>query len=205
MPDLRQQTIDVYNATAEAMADKFRKIGPRVKDIDLAFRLSGAGKDANVLEIGCGDGRDAKEIVNRTSRYLGIDVSKELIRLARDYVPEGNFKIADAASFVYPKGLNVVFAFASLLHLDISEIEHVLSQVHDSLEVGGVFYISLKWATEYKQEVKRDEFGERLFYLYTPELIIELAGNGYAVDLAERQTREGANHPEWFELVLRKI
>lgn len=204
MTDLRQQTIDVYDSTAQQMADKFRAIGARVKDIELAFKLAKADKSVRILEIGCGDGRDAKEIAKRANWYLGIDVSKELIKIAQYYVPEANFEVADAASFTYPKGLNIVFAFASLLHLDKNELKQILSQVHNSLEVGGIFYISLKWAEKYKQEVKKDEFGERLFYFYTPELITELAANNYEVAWSDRQTRQDANHAEWFTLALRK-
>jgi predicted TPR repeat methyltransferase len=85
MTDYRQQTIDIYNQNAAAMAEKFRAIPPRVTDIDLAFELAGNPEHANVVEIGCGDGRDAKEITRRAGTYLGIDISEGLIKLAREH------------------------------------------------------------------------------------------------------------------------
>lgn len=108
--DLRQQTIDTYNKSAIALAEYFRGIGSRTTDIDKAFALCGEPKSAQVVEIGCGDGRDAKEIVKRAGWFLGFDVSEELIKLARELVPTGKFEVADATKFTFPENLDIVFA-----------------------------------------------------------------------------------------------
>lgn len=64
----KQQIIDVYNATAEEMTRKFAGIGSRVEDILQAF--SYIQKDVpKVVEIGCGNGRDAREILKYTPDY----------------------------------------------------------------------------------------------------------------------------------------
>lgn len=201
MTDLRQQTIDTYDKSAKALADYFRGIGSRTDDIEEAFELADNPSHARVIEIGCGDGRDAKEIVKRAGWYLGFDISKELIKLAKEYVPEGEFEVADAATFDFPKNLDLVFAFASLLHLNRDEVKGVLARVHASLKPGGVFYISLKYRPQYMQEVKEDEYGMRLFYFYNADVITELAGNGYEV---VKMRREIHGHTEWFEIALRK-
>ncbi|HSX36987.1 MAG TPA: class I SAM-dependent methyltransferase [Patescibacteria group bacterium] len=202
MKDWRQATTDTYDKSAKELAEYFRGIGPRVKYIDFAFQAAGNPAKARVVEIGCGDGRDAKEIIKRSSWYLGFDISRELIKLARQHVPEAKFEVADAATFNYPKDLDVVFAFASLLHLDNKELQTVLQKVLGALKPGGVFYISLKYQSEYTKEVKKDRFGERLFYFYNEGLIQELAGSGYETVKAWRET---IGHTEWFELALRKV
>lgn len=153
------------------------------------------------MEIGCGDGRDAKEIVKRADWYLGFDISVKLIKLAREHVSEAEFVVADAAKFDYPQDLDIIFAFASLLHLDKEETRTVLRKAHDALKPGGIFYISLKYRPEYQKEIKKDRFGERLFYFYNPELISELAGNGYEM---VKTWNETIGHTEWFELALRR-
>lgn len=200
MTDWRQKNLATYNNSARELAEYFRGIGPRTKYIDFAFRAAGSPENARVLEIGCGDGRDAKDILKRTGNYLGFDISAELIKLAKEHVPEARFKVADAVTFEYPGGLDIVFAFASLLHLDKDEAKTVLRKVHDGLKPGGVFYISLKYRPEYQKEVKKDRFGERLFYFYNPELIAELAGPDYEV---MKTWRETVGNTEWFELALR--
>lgn len=201
MTNLRQQTIDTYNKSAKELAEYFRGIGPRVEHIETAFELAGSPQSARSVEIGCGDGRDAKEIVKRADWYLGFDISEELIKIAKTYVPEGQFEVADAATFEFPKNLDVVFAFASLLHLNRDEVKDVLARAYEALKPGGVFFISLKYRPQYVQEVKEDQYGTRLFYFYNADIIAELAGDGYEV---AKTWREIHGHTEWFEIALKK-
>ncbi|HTE21428.1 MAG TPA: class I SAM-dependent methyltransferase [Candidatus Limnocylindria bacterium] len=203
MADLRQRTVETYNKSARELAEYFRGIGPRDDDIDLAINLAGNPKDPQVLEIGCGDGRDAKAIVQRTPNYVGFDISEELIKLARKHVPKGRFIVADAAGYDYPGGLDVVYAFASLLHLDKDEVEDLFKKVHKALKPGGIFFISLKLAPEYTEKVKEDQFGVRLFYFYNPEVITELAGDKYEVAKIDGGFVTVGN-TQWFEIALRK-
>jgi len=202
MSDIRQRTIDTYNNSAKELAEYFRGIGSRIKDIDLAIELAGSPIGPQILEIGCGDGRDAKEMVKRTKHYVGFDISEELIKLAREHVPEGRFEVADAVTYDYPQGLDVVFAFASLLHLNKEEIATVLEKAHTSLKPGGVFFISLKLANEYTEKIKEDRFGTRQFYFYNPDIIKELAGDMYEVAKIDGGFITVGN-TEWFEIALR--
>lgn len=202
MTDLRQLTIETYNNSAKELAEYFSGIGARTEDIKRAFELNDNHKYARVLEIGCGDGRDAVEIVKMAAWYEGFDISKELIRIAKSRLPDAKFTVADAADFPYPPNLDIIFAFASLLHLDSEEVSAVLQKAHDSLNPGGIFYISLKYRAKYTSEVKKDHFGERLFYFYSPEIIKALAGNNYVTAFNDRKT---IGHTDWFEIALRKI
>lgn len=197
----RQQTVDTYNKSAAALAEYFRGIGPRVKYIDLAFRLAGNPDNAKVLEIGCGDGRDAKAIFERTTNYTGFDISERLIALAQSNVPGAHFEVADAATYQMPHKLDVIFAFASLLHLSKEEVADVLMRAHNALRLGGIFYISVKYRATYESEVITDQYGQRLFYFYSPELIAQLAGPGYEVVAS---SREAHGKTEWVETALRK-
>jgi SAM-dependent methyltransferase len=201
MEKLRQATIDTYNQSAEALAEYFRGIGPRVKYIDFALELAGNPKAARVAEIGCGDGRDAKDIASKVDYYVGFDVSDELIKLAKAHVPEAKFEEADANDFEYPDNLDVVFAFASILHLNPAELKETLEKVANALKPGGVFYISSKHAEQYKEEVKEDKFGTRLFYFYNPDIVADLAGDNYTVP---KYWYENIGTTKWFEIALQK-
>lgn len=56
--DKKNQTILTYNESATSLAKKFDELGARISDIEEAFAL--IQKDNPfVLEIGCGNGRDA--------------------------------------------------------------------------------------------------------------------------------------------------
>ena len=199
---LRQQTIDTYNESATELAEYFKGIGPRVKDINRAFELAGNPQNAKVVEIGCGDGRDAEDIFERAGWYEGFDVSEGMIAIAKEHVPGASFKVADAMEYDYPENLDIVFAFASLLHLDREEVSEVLKKVHSSLRPGGIFYLSLKEKSEYTEEIKEDQYGSRLFYFYNAALISEMTEGDYdVVDTSGKKI----GSTQWFELALRKI
>lgn len=201
MTDWRQEVINTYDKSADKLAEYFRGIGSRSKDINLALELAGNPKNPKVIEIGCGDGRDAKTITQKTTDYVGFDISKELIKLAKSHVPKAKFVVGNAADFDYGHDVDIIFAFASLLHSPQDEVKLILDKASKALKPGGIFYISLKYAPQYESKVKTDQFGRRTFFFYNAELIQDLAGEGYKTLKNWRETR---GDTVWFEIVLQK-
>ena len=158
----KQQYTDVYNKQAKDLLKKYATFPARVEDIEMAFALLGEKENPFVVEIGCAQCRDGKEILNRTDRYLGIDISEEFIKIAKEEVPEGQFEVADAEVFEFPQGIDLIFAFASLLHSDKEALKSILDRAHAAMNLGGIFYLSLKSAP-YQKLVKKDQFGTRVF------------------------------------------
>lgn len=203
MADKLAETIATYNKSAQKLAQYFEELGARVEDIETAFKLRGIS-NPKVVEIGCADGRDGIEIMKRTTDYTGFDPARELIKLAKQRAPEGNFVVADARSYGFPKKTDIVFAFASLLHLDKEEVQKVINQVYAALNSGGIFYVSMKKADRYKSQIKRDAHGERLFYLYHPNDFLEMAGDRFSIqDFSKGFITQG--NTKWFELALKKL
>ena len=64
-PRAKKQLINTYNKSARELSEYFQGIGPRVKDITNVFNYFPKERHLalKVIEIGCGDGRDAKEII----------------------------------------------------------------------------------------------------------------------------------------------
>lgn len=205
MKDLRQMTVDAYNISAKERAADFKALGARTKDIDEVLKQAGHLKEPHVLEIGCGDGRDAEEIMKRTPHYIGFDISEELIKLARQRVPSAQFDVADAVTYPYPKGLDVVYAFASLIHLSQEEMKEVFTKVRAALNPGGVFYMSLKFSEQYREGVEKDRYGTRQFYYYSPGDIIRLAGDDYEVLAANKSDFSTGTGVKWFNMSLRRV
>lgn len=197
--DKKSQTINTYNESAQALADKFDAIGARKEDIDETFALVQKENPA-VLEIGCGNGRDAQEILRHTDNYLGVDVSEELVRLAEQKVPNGQFVVADIEEYIMPTDLDAVFAFASLIHVPKESLQKILQSIYDSLNSDGVFHLSMKYAEEYKEDTKTDEFGTRTYYLYSDKDIEEMAQNFTVIKNKINNLRGQA----WLEVLLQK-
>lgn len=200
--DWRTRTIETYNQSAEALARYFEGIGPRIKYINRGIGLLDTHTtNPNIVEIGCGDGRDASDITTKTTNYIGFDISPSFIDIAKAKVPEAHFEVADAVDFDYPENTDIVFAFASMLHLDRDEFGHVLSKVHTALNPDGIFYISTKYSLNYCSGVKKDVYGERMFYYYDVDTVRELSQDKYSIDFIDIEQR---GDTQWLEIALRK-
>ncbi|MFA6797172.1 MAG: class I SAM-dependent methyltransferase [Candidatus Paceibacterota bacterium] len=190
-----------YNTGAEGLSKKFNQIGLRSEDIDRAFSLF-KSKNLKVIEVGCGNGRDAKYILKHIKDYTGIDISKEMIKLSKRYLPKADFIIGDIEKVKIPSGLDIVFAFASFLHLDKKSFEKILSKIYNKINKDGVIYISLKYNKTYKEKIKEDEFGKRFFYYYSIKDIQELSNKtGYKIIYKNRQNIRNNN---WLTIILKK-
>ncbi|HUD07287.1 MAG TPA: class I SAM-dependent methyltransferase [Candidatus Saccharimonadales bacterium] len=199
--DWNTQTIKTYDSSAQALAKYFKGIGARVDDIELGLKLAGADNTARAVEIGCGDGRDAIEIVKRVGWYEGFDPSKGLLEIAEKNLPSTSFVVADALTYHYPQNVDVIFAFASLLHANKTDLPKVFEKAAQSLRSGGVFYISLKERETYTEEAKKDEYGERMFYYYNIDLIRELAGSSFTT---VHEAHQKIGKTDWFTIALKR-
>ena len=198
---MHKKTRETYNKAVQTLSDHYDEIGPREGDINLAFTLAGNPENAVVLEIGSGNGRDARAILRRTPYYTGIDNSEKMIALARKRAPKGKFQIADAAAYNFTGPYDIVLAFAQFRHMNLEEVTTVLSRVYNSLRPGGVVYISSNFAETYHHEQRRDAYGEREIYYYSPDILQKHAPSGFKKVQEIYDTVAGC---KWFELALQK-
>lgn len=197
----KKQIQDFYNKNAKVLVKQFDQFNPkgRKEDVKRAFWLFDKG-NPKVMEIGCGNGREAEIILKYTNDYLGVDISKEMIKLAKKRAPKGRFWISDVEKCLLPNGLDIVFAFASLLHFGKEAIEKILTELYKRLNINGIVYLSLKYG-EYRKIIKNDMRGMTTIYTYTPELIQILAGDRFRVIYKDFQ-EFGGN--KWFTIILQK-
>jgi ubiquinone/menaquinone biosynthesis C-methylase UbiE len=205
MTDYHQLTIDTYDRTAAEMAKHFQQYAGGVvsKTIGKTFELAGHPAHARVVELGCGSGKDAVEIVKHCSWYEGFDPAAKLLEIAQTNLPGVNFVEADALSYRYPENLDVVFAFASMLHLERADFATVCEKVARALKPGGMFCMTLKEADEYRSQIQQDQYGDRMFYLYNPSTALKLAGAHFERVFESHET-VGPKSKPWFTLILRK-
>lgn len=108
----------------------------------------------NALEIGCGTGAFARELAKRSKRVVGIDLSQEMIRVARkraEGIGNLEFQVADVMRWEFSqeskspqeqefqKGhFDFVCSIATLHHLEQREL---LVKIKDALKPGGVLVV----------------------------------------------------------------
>ena len=88
------------------------------------------------VDVGCGEGRVARELTQRGHRVVGVDASPALVRLAREADPEGDYRVADAAALPLEDGAaDLVVAFMAL-H-DVEDLDGAIREAARVLECGG--------------------------------------------------------------------
>lgn len=102
-------------------------------------------KKARVIDIGCGPGRDAQFFAERGVEVHGIDLSAEMVELARKRVPQAHFDQTAIEELAFPQAsFDGAWASASLHHLPKKRLLEVLNSVRQLLKVGGLFYLTVK-------------------------------------------------------------
>lgn len=189
-----------YEQAAEVYRKKYDAMPVRTHDVDVAFSYFHGTDNPRVLEIGCAYGREAQYILQKTDDYTGIDISSTYINMAQSENDSGNFIVADVLEYDFPQNIDIVFAFASFLHLSDVELKSVLERLCASLQKNAILFISLKRRDQYETDVVDDGYSVRRFYYYTKEKMHELIGDVYEEVIYEEQDLK----EPWFTMVLRK-
>jgi SAM-dependent methyltransferase len=96
----------------------------------------------DALEIGCGTGAFARLLAKRCKRVVALDLSPEMIRVARSRSTEFDnleFHLADATQWNFPRShFDFVCSIATLHHLEQREL---LVKIRNSLKPNGVLVV----------------------------------------------------------------
>jgi ubiquinone/menaquinone biosynthesis C-methylase UbiE len=94
------------------------------------------------LDVGCGEGRLARDLTALGHRVVAVDASPSLVAHAREADPGGEYHIADGAELPFPDAsADLVLAFMSLQDMD--DPAGAVREAGRVLEPGGRFCIAL--------------------------------------------------------------
>ena len=94
------------------------------------------------IDVGCGEGRLARELRAAGHTVVAIDSSPTMIRLARDADPDGDYRLAGADALPVAAGAaDLAVAFMSLQ--DIEPAEAAIAEVARVLDVDGAFCFAI--------------------------------------------------------------
>ncbi|MEV6430852.1 methyltransferase domain-containing protein [Nocardia sp. NPDC051463] len=131
-----------YDDIAEVYAD-FVKDQLAASTFDRAMlaafaeRVQGMGSGV-VADIGCGPGRVTAHLTDLGLDVFGIDLSPEMIRLARQNYPQLRFDEGSMERLALGTGtLAGIVAWYSIIHLPPQQVPEVLTEFHRVLAVEG--------------------------------------------------------------------
>ena len=131
------------------------------------------------LDVGCGcSGRLAEFLSKEGFLYEGLDVSGEMINLARRQCPDVTFHQENICEWSIPKKYEFITAWDSLWHVPLEQHEQVISKLVSALSTGGVFRFSFG-GTEEPDEHTNELMGPEVYYA-------TLGTNSYLQLIADR-------------------
>lgn len=137
-----EMTIACYDATVDEYISYNDSRHP-MKAADLF--LPHLHKNAYILDLGCGPGRDTKIFTNKGFQVTGIDLSRNMIKAAKEKCVNATFHVMNMEKLEFTdETFDGIWANSSLLHISKKNIPKVLGEVYRILKVGGIFYLSLK-------------------------------------------------------------
>lgn len=99
-------------------------------------------QNSKVLDIGCGGGQDSKFLSDRGFDVLGIDISREMIKLAHKHDSKIDFKLVDVIDLPASKKFNGIWCSRVFHNIPIKEQIKFIKKLNTLLAKNGVLYIT---------------------------------------------------------------
>ncbi|MHA1207593.1 MAG: class I SAM-dependent methyltransferase [Candidatus Hodarchaeales archaeon] len=141
---MENSTLKYYEKNSREITEKYENLD--MKNLHQKLTEVFSKKD-NLLELGCGSGRDAAYLISHGYDVIISDGSQTMLNEAIKLHPElkrNACVIQLPNKFSYPKeSFSGVYAIAVLMHLEIHEIGVVLEEISRILTSDGKFFFSV--------------------------------------------------------------
>ena len=149
-----------YDRCASAYAES--RVGEAHPELELLRTRLNDG--SSVLDIGCGARVPITQLLAKTFAVTGVDISSEMIRLARASVPCASFLQSDITSVEFDdSSFDAVVAFYSLFYIPREDHPRLFHRIRDWLKPGGYLMCTLSRESE-AGYTKDDFFGEKMYW-----------------------------------------
>lgn len=146
---LLNKTREDYNLIAEDFSRTRFLIWPEIKSLLDRYFFAGD----RVLDLGCGNGRFLKYFGEKMTDYYGVDVSVNLIKIAKKIYPQAKFTVADALNLPFSDDyFDKVASIAVLHHMPSKELRiKFLKEAGRVLRPGGIMFLTVWSFREFKE------------------------------------------------------
>jgi ubiquinone/menaquinone biosynthesis C-methylase UbiE len=142
LEDYLRITIETYNQITNQYVENTRNRQPQLEFIAFCREVVSQGV---VVDGGCGWGRDCQHLAKQGFTVIGIDLSDEMLRLAKAWVPDCTFIQADLRHIpCEDHSIDGIWCCASLVHLKRSQVGQALSEFRRVLKIDAPCCIIVK-------------------------------------------------------------
>jgi len=128
-----------FSAQAEGYDDFYSSRADRADSIRIFGRARRNAVPGLFLDLGCGPGTAVLYDVTDKGSYVGVDISKEMVRVARKRYPGWMFELRSEADLPDEFAATIMGAFAPLQH--VLNLPEFAWQIHRILQPGGRFLV----------------------------------------------------------------
>ena len=159
-------------------------------------------KGAQVLDVGCGSGRDALSLAKRGYQVTAVDPSDELLDFARSSAPPATVTWGtDALPELKNLGarqFDFILVSAVWMHLAPHQREPSLRRLKALLSDNGYLAVTLRLGTP--------DISRSMYELNTEEFLTQAKATGFDVQYVSRSTKDSLSRPDvhWKKVVLKK-
>ena len=159
--DYRELVRTAYNRCAMDYARQ-KRTTPGAELNLITERLTPSSK---VLDVGCGAGIPVARHLTGTFSLTGIDISSNMIALAKKNVPTASFIIADVMETEFPAGsFDAIVSFYAIFHIPRQEHLNLFRRFAQWLRPGGLLLFTVARKDDGPGYTEDDFFGETMYW-----------------------------------------
>lgn len=156
-------------------------------------------ENAEVLDLGCGSGRDSVYMEDNGCYVTLLDGSAQMCKLAEIHTDKEVLNMT-FEEMEFDNVFNGIWACASLLHVEEKEIDYIMAKVINALKPDGVLYMSFHYGES--QEIRNHRF----FHDYTEDTAYAMVKRQDKVDVLDiwvtEDVRGGGR--QWLNVLVKK-
>lgn len=156
-------------------------------------------ENAEVLDLGCGSGRDSLYLDVHGCFTTLLDGSAEMCKLAEIHTDKEVLHMS-FAQMDFEEVFDGIWACGSLLHVSGKEIDDIMRKVMAALKPEGILYMSFKHGDA--EEIR----GNRLFHDYTEETAYAMIMKQKGVKILDIWTSDDirGRDQQWLNVLVKK-
>ena len=166
--DSYKETFETWDKVAKLYQDKFMDMDLYNDSYDSICKLI-AKRNAALLEIGCGPGNITKylSIKRPDFKIEAIDVSPNMIKLAKHNVPTASFKVMDCRNIHQLKTkFDAIVCGFCVPYLSTADCSNLISDCYELLHEDGLIYLSFVEGESTKSGYMTASSGDRTFFYF---------------------------------------
>lgn len=199
--DVKKLVREGYNKAAKGYHESRNEDLPEYKL--LTKFTSRIEPGSRVLDAGCGAGYPITKFISESFETIGVDISDEQIRLAKENVPKATFIRQDMTKIDYPdEYFGGIICYYAIFHIPREEHFDLLKNFHRMLKPKGVAFIVFSMGDD-PEYINDDFFGAKMWWnAWSNEIYLEMLEKiGFEV-LWKDNINDSLNEESWHMFVL---